>query len=307
MRRFLKILILLSLFPIPSHSEIVDRIVAIVNDEIITLSEVEEFVEVEKAEKIRTVRDYVLGLRLKDRIELLIEETLIRQEAKRMGIQVSEADVDQVLDGIKKQNLISDEELKEKLRQEKISYESFRESIRNAIVRERVLQRMVTPELNLSERMLKDYYEHHKSEFATEEVRLRQIFVSNIRRDSKERVEKAYELILRGHPFEEVAREYSDEPSGKYGGDIGFVKRNELIPELREALRGKREGQITEIVRSPYGYHILKLEEIKSSDPPSFEELKDEIRRRVILEETQKRYREYVEKLKRRAYIELKI
>lgn len=301
------LLFLFLLLPALCNSEIVDRIVAIVNEEIITLGDVEEFVEVEKAEKIKSIRDYFLGLKLREKLELLIEDRLIRQEAKRMGIEVGEGEIDQVVEGIKRKNLISDDELKENLKRENISYESFRQGIRDAIIRERVISRMVTPELNLDDRKLREYYDLHKDEFKEEEVRLRQVFISGVREDSRERAKKALSLIIKGVPFEEVAKEYSDEPSGKYGGDIGFVKKNDLIPELRDALKGKAKGEITEIVRSTYGYHILRLEEIKGGDPPPFDEVKEEIKRRLILEESQKRYREFVEKLKRKSYIEIKL
>lgn len=301
------LLFLFLLLPALCNSEIVDRIVAIVNEEIITLGDVEEFVEVEKAEKIKSIRDYFLGLKLREKLELLIEDRLIRQEAKRMGIEVGEGEIDQVVEGIKRKNLISDDELKENLKRENISYESFRQGIRDAIIRERVISRMVTPELNLDDRKLREYYDLHKDEFREEEVRLRQVFISGVREDSRERAKKALSLILKGVPFEEVAKEYSDEPSGKYGGDIGFVKKNDLIPELRDALKGKAKGEITDIIRSPYGYHILRLEEIKGGDPPPLDEVKEEIKRRLILEESQKRYREFVEKLKRKSYIEIKL
>lgn len=301
------LLFLFLLLPALCNSEIVDRIVAIVNEEIITLGDVEEFVEVEKAEKIKSIRDYFLGLKLREKLELLIEDRLIRQEAKRMGIEVGEGEIDQVVEGIKRKNLISDDELKENLKRENISYESFRQGIRDAIIRERVISRMVTPELNLDDRKLREYYDLHKDEFKEEEVRLRQVFISGVREDSRERAKKALSLIIKGVPFEEVAKEYSDEPSGKYGGDIGFVKKNDLIPELRDALKGKAKGEITDIIRSPYGYHILRLEEIKGGNPPPFDEVKEEIKRRLILEESQKRYREFVEKLKRKSYIEIKL
>lgn len=301
------LLILFLLLPALCNSEIVDRIVAIVNEEIITLGDVEEFVEVEKAEKIKSIRDYFLGLKLREKLELLIEDRLIRQEAKRMGIEVGEGEIDQVVEGIKRKNLISDDELKENLKRENISYESFRQGIRDAIIRERVISRMVTPELNLDDRKLREYYDLHKDEFKEEEVRLRQVFISGVREDSRERAKKALSLIIKGVPFDEVAKEYSDEPSGKYGGDIGFVKKNDLIPELRDALKGKAKGEITDIIKSPYGYHILRLEEIKGGEPPPFDEVKEEIKRRLILEESQKRYREFVEKLKRKSYIEIKL
>ncbi|MCS7280193.1 MAG: peptidylprolyl isomerase [Desulfobacterota bacterium] len=305
---FFVLSVFFTLFPFAfTAGEIIDRIVAVVNDDIITLKEVEQFVHVEKKERFKSVDDYVLGLRLRDKLEILIEGTLIKQQAKKMKIDVSEKEVQAVIENIKRQNLITEDELKEQLRRENITYEDFIKGIKLSLLRNKVLARVITPEINLSEKDLMDYYKNHPEEFTDEEIHIHQIFISGLREDSKERAKRVYESIKEGVPFEELAKTYSDDPSGKYGGDVGFVKKGDLMPELGEALKGLKEGEYTGIVQSRYGFHILKVVERKKGEIEPFENVKDEIRKRLIMRESEKRYKDYIEKLKKNSYIEVKL
>jgi peptidyl-prolyl cis-trans isomerase SurA len=294
------------LFSPESFSEVVDRIIAIVNDDIITLKEVEQFVHVEK-NRFKSVEDYLVGLKLREKLGILIENTLIKQQAKKMKIDVSDREVREVVENIKKQHLITEEELKEQLKKENLSYDEFLKGIRITLLRNKVLARVITPEVNLTEKALKDYYDSHFDEFTEEELHLQQIFISGLREDSKERADFVYDSLSKGIPFEELAKQYSDDPSGKYGGDVGYVKKEELIPEIREAIKDLREGSYARTIQSRYGFHILKLVNRKKGDIIPFEKAKEEIKRRLIMEESEKRYKDFIDKLKRSSYIEVKL
>jgi peptidyl-prolyl cis-trans isomerase SurA len=294
------------LFSPESSSEVVDRIIAIVNDDIITLKEVEQFVHVEK-NRFKSVEDYLVGLKLREKLGILIENTLIKQQAKKMKIDVSDREVREVVENIKKQHLITEEELKEQLKRENLSYDEFLKGIRITLLRNKVLARVITPEVNLTEKALKDYYDSHFDEFTEEELHLQQIFISGLREDSKERADFVYDSLSKGIPFEELAKQYSDDPSGKYGGDVGYVKKEELIPEIREAIKDLREGSYARTIQSRYGFHILKLVNRKKGDIIPFEKAKEEIKRRLIMEESEKRYKDFIDKLKRSSYIEVKL
>jgi len=294
------------LFSPESFSEVVDRIIAIVNDDIITLKEVEQFVHVEK-NRFKSVEDYLVGLKLREKLGILIENTLIKQQAKKMKIDVSDREVREVVENIKKQHLITEEELKEQLKKENLSYDEFLKGIRITLLRNKVLARVITPEVNLTEKALKDYYDSHFDEFTEEELHLQQIFISGLREDSKERADFVYDSLSKGIPFEELAKQYSDDPSGKYGGDVGYVKKEELIPEIREAIKDLREGSYARTIQSRYGFHILKLVNRKKGDVIPFEKAKEEIKRRLIMEESEKRYKDFIDKLKRSSYIEVKL
>jgi peptidyl-prolyl cis-trans isomerase SurA len=216
--------------------EVMDRIIAIVNDDIITLKEAEKHVRVEKEGRFVSINEYLTNLRLQEKIDLLIDDVLIRQQAKKFKIDVSDKEVEGIIDNIKKQYLIDDTELKEKLKEDNISYEDFVAGLRSNVVKGRLLTRVISPDVNLTEKDLRQYYDKHKDEFVDEEYRLQQIFVSG-QRDGQKRVTEAYNLLQEGKSFEAVAKDYSDETkSATAGGDIGYVKKVDLIPQLLAAV-----------------------------------------------------------------------
>ena len=287
--------------------EVMDRIIAIVNDDIITLKEAEKHVRVEKEGRFVSINEYLTNLRLQEKIDLLIDDVLIRQQAKKFKIDVSDKEVEGIIDNIKKQYLIDDAELKEKLKEDNISYEDFVAGLRSNVVKGRLLTRVISPDVNLTEKDLRQYYDKHKDEFVDEEYRLQQIFVSG-QRDGQKRVTEAYNLLQEGKSFESVAKDYSDDTkSASAGGDIGYVKKVDLIPQLRAAVVFLTPGVYSSIITTPYGFHILKLVEKKKGETLTFEMARDSIHEKIVQAESEKRYKDYVGKLRKGSYIEVKI
>jgi len=290
-----------------AQAEVVDRVIAIVNDDIVTLKDFEAYVKIEKRTKFTSIDEYFRNLQMKDRLEAYVEGLLIKQQAKKMGIVVSNEEVSGFIDGIKKQNLITDAELREQLKKDNVTYEQFREGVRLNVLRTRLLMRVLSTEIKVTETSLKSYYESHQDLFREEEFHLQQIFISGQHPDIKERAEKAYTQLTTGTPFADVARSLSDDPSARQGGDIGFVKRSDLMPTLREGLTNIPPGSFTQVIPTQYGLHILKLLEVKQAEVLPYEEVKKVVNDRMVMEESNKRYRDYMDKLKRTSYIEIKI
>ena len=287
--------------------EVMDRIIAIVNDDIITLKEAEKHVRVEKEGRFVSVNEYLTNLRLQEKIDVLIDDVLIRQQAKKFKIDVSDKEVEGIIDNIKKQYLIDDAELKAKLKEDNISYDDFIAGLRSNVVKGRLLARVISPEVNVTEKDLRQYYDKHKDEFVDEEYRLQQIFVSG-QRDGQKRVTEAYNLLQEGKSFESVAKDYSDDTkSASAGGDIGYVKKVDLIPQLRAAVVFLTPGVYSSIITTPYGFHILKLVEKKKGETLTFEMARDSIHEKIVQAESEKRYKDYVGKLRKGSYIEVKI
>jgi peptidyl-prolyl cis-trans isomerase SurA len=287
--------------------EVMDRIIAIVNDDIITLKEAEKHVRVEKEGRYVSVNEYLTNLRLQEKIDTLIDDVLIRQQAKKFKIDVSDKEVEGIIDNIKKQYLIDDAELKAKLKEDNISYDDFIAGLRSNVVKGRLLARVISPEVNVTENDLRQYYDKHKDEFVDEEYRLQQIFVSG-QRDGQKRITEAYNLLQEGKSFESVAKDYSDDTkSASAGGDIGYVKKVDLIPQLRAAVVFLTPGVYSSIITTPYGFHILKLVEKKKGETLTFEMARDSIHEKIVQAESDKRYKDYVGKLRKGSYIEVKI
>ncbi|MCX5807878.1 MAG: peptidyl-prolyl cis-trans isomerase [Proteobacteria bacterium] len=309
MSRFIAVIFLVFTFCFPAISfcEVVDRIIAIVNDDILTLKEAEKYVQIETQGKYVSVNEYFRNIQLREKISALIDGILIKQQARKLKIDVSDKEVDRVVENIKKQYLINDEQLKSKLKEEGINYKDFYEGIRMNTVRGRVMAQAISPDVIVTDKILKEYYDKHTDEFRDEEYRLQQIFISNRTANAQQKMLTAYNLLKEGTPFEEVAKQFSEDPSASHGGDIGYVKKGELVPGLKEAIGALAPGGYTEILTTPYGFHVLRLAEVKKGNTLPFDDVKGKIHERIVVVESEKRYKEYMEKLKQSAYIEVKI
>jgi len=303
----LALTVALTLLPHTSHSEVVDKIVAIVNDEIVTLGDVKDSVTVEKQGTFTSADEYFRDIDLKEKLDIFIEGALIQQQAKKFKIEVSDKELELVVEGIRKQNLITDNELRERLQKEGISYKGFLEGIRNNLLRNRVLARAIGTTILVTDADVQKYYDANPDQFRSEEFRLQQVFISSRREDARARAQTAFRLLEQGRTFEAVAREYSDDPSGTRGGDIGFVKKEDLIPQLLQAISLLMAGTSSHPIVTPYGFHIIKLLERRKGDAVPFDSVKDAIRATITQQETLKRYKEYIGKLRSSSYIEVKI
>jgi peptidyl-prolyl cis-trans isomerase SurA len=293
--------------PLAVRSEVVDKIVAIVNDDIVTMGEVQKSVHVEKQGMFTSADEYFRDMDLKEKLDTFIEAKLMQQQAKRMKIEISEKEVDSVVESIRKQNLITQKEMKERLQKEGINYTAFVDGIRNNLLRSRVLARAIGTTVIVSEASMKEYYNANPDQFRSEEFHIQQIFVSSRREDAPARAQTAFNQVQEGQSFEAVARQYSDDPSGVRGGDIGFVKKEELIPQLLQAISLLLPGTSSHPVVTPYGYHIMKLVETKKSEILPFDSVKDVIKVRITQQETQKKYKDFITKVRTSSYIEVKI
>jgi peptidyl-prolyl cis-trans isomerase SurA len=299
---------LLFFMPLIAAAEVTDRIIAIVNDDIITLREVEKYAVVESKTRYSSVNEFMRNMQLRDKLDIFIEGLLISQQAKKMKIEVMDKEVEATIGNIKKQNLITEKELREQLKRENVGYKEFVDGIRRSLIRSRVIARAVAQELQMDEKRLKEYYDSHAAEYTENEYKLQHIFVSAQRKDGAERAQAAYTRLQKTElSFEDAAREYSDEPSRGEGGHIGYVKNAELIPELKQGIDLLVPGTYSHILKTGYGFHIVKLLEIKKGDPVPFEEMKGKIQEKMIASESEKRYKAYMAKLKSTAYIEVKI
>ncbi len=181
-----------TLVPFVSRAEVTDRIIAIVNDEVVTQREVERFVVVEKKSRYSSMNEYTRNLQLREKLDQFIEGLLIGQQAKKLKVEVTEKDIQETVDNIKKQNLITDAELKQQLKQDNIDYREFVQGIKRSITRTKVLARVVMQEMDLNDKKLKAYYDAHVGDYVQEEYRLQQVFVSSQRKDaSREGAESA--------------------------------------------------------------------------------------------------------------------
>ncbi len=301
------------------QGEVIDRIVALVNNEVILLSELEEagsrlFRQIlettppaDAEEKLKKARREVL--------EQLIENKILEQEIRKRKVEVSQREVDTAVAEILKHNRLTENELKMALAKEGISYAAYRRQIRDDLGKMRLINREIRSKIVVNEEDLKRIYHEKIKEFMEPvEVKLQQIFIPWPRSGSteelknlEEKVENLWRRARQGEDFTELARRYSLGPEAKDGGILGYFKKNELIPELEEIAFKLKVGEISDIVRSPHGWHILRLLERKGGNPKPFAEVVPKIREAQLQQEAEKKFQEWLQHLKSKAYIEIRL
>ncbi|MBI2372175.1 MAG: SurA N-terminal domain-containing protein [Deltaproteobacteria bacterium] len=310
------VLLLLScLLPaLPVSARIVDRIVAVVNHEVITLSELEEALRSQRLALAtpQTTPGQVETRRLV--LDRLIEERLIAQEAERRGFRATERDVDLAIEEVKRQNRLTQEDLLAALQNEGITMEAYRKSLHGQILRNRVLVReMGSPKID--ERQITTYYEEHKSQFAeVDEARVAMIFLPlpedggvEAARAMRERARQIYGRAVQGENFHALARQHSRGPAAEDGGDVGFVRIQDLDPLIARVTVTLRDGQVSEPLEGPGGITILKLIEKRGLRARPLAEVRERVRQLLIQEDQARQYREFMRRLRETAAIDIKL
>lgn len=296
----------------------VDRIAAIVNQEIIPLSEVEmrarpflEQIQTEdRAEKKSKTHEVIRKV-----LEVLIEEKLIDQEAKKAGIKVTSKEIDSVIEDIKRQHRASQEDLENALARDGLTFENYRKEIEKQLLRTKIVSLNVKVEPPKGEQELRQFYQKNIDRYRTEEMfRPGHILFHVPKEASSEEVrrirkkcEEVLERIKKGEDFGQMALLYSDDGSAKDRGDMGFFKRGELLPQLEREVLKLEVGQVSPIIRTEMGFHLIKLIERKGGDPLPFEEVKEKVKMDYLNQEMEKALKQYLKSLKEKSIIEIKI
>ncbi len=295
----------------------IERIAAKVNDEIITLSEVQE----EAKGELQKIREQFQGedRRLQSRqaelkaLDKLIEKTLMLQRAKELEITVSDKEVETAIELIKQRNRLSDAALKAALKRDGIDYEQYRERIRRELLLGAVERREVNAHIVVGDDDLVRFYRDNISRYMKDEQRkAHHIFFAlepNADRREVDRVMSRARATLaklqNPSNFEDLARKYSEGPAASKGGDLGYIKKDEVFPEFERLLFSLKPGQVGGPVRTRAGVHIVKLDEIKGGLPVPLEKVKDAIRSEVHRRKREERYREWIAELKQKAFLEV--
>jgi peptidyl-prolyl cis-trans isomerase SurA len=300
-----------------SKGEVVDRIIAFVNDDIITMSELKErtnaFVAArrqnpfldEQEESIESIRKNILNL--------LINERLAAQEISRLNISVSEEEVDEAVERIKQENRLTQEALEAELRKQGMQIKDFRQQIRESLEQTKLVNREVRSKTVITDEMVESYYRSHMEEFQTKERwRIQDIFLPFSPSDTSEQraqirklAQHILERLRQGAQFALLAQRFSQGPGAESGGDLGYFSKGELEPVLEAAVETLEAGEISPDIETTRGIHIIKVTEVSLTPPRSLDEVRESIRRMLYNREVDFRYREWLSSLRERSYVKI--
>jgi peptidyl-prolyl cis-trans isomerase SurA len=312
----MRLVALLCLLPLAASAEIKDRIAAVVNGHPITLSEVEERV----APELNRLPDGPAGEAqrkdiLKRALTGLIDEQLVASEASALGIEIGEDELQRSLEQLARENKMDMAQFKQALSQQGLSLDSVRDSLRRQQLTMRLLQYKVKPRRVSDEEVQAAYATMNKnSDF---EVRARDIFIAAPDGTAQPReaaarakADAALRRIRSGESFAKVARDVSDGPTAKEGGDLGYFRRGQMLQALEQAAFSLKPGEVSGLIRvtgEHGGFHLVMVEDRRQIAARPLSEVQEEIRNRLTSESVMKEREHYLTQLRKIAQVDEKL
>ncbi len=250
----------------------------------------------------------------KEILDWLVSTRLLVQEAQKLNINVEDSEVEMLVNTIKRR-FPSEQKFLDALQEADLSIEQFKTNLTKELIVQKLLEQQLGSQIKdiSDEDALKYYNEHGIELMQNEQIRVHHILFKVAETADPAKVKsvenKANSVLMRikkGEDFEAIARQYSEDPSALKGGDIGFFSRGDMIKNFEDAAFALKVGEVSNLVRTPLGFHIIRLDERKSSQKIPFEEVKVSIKLKLKQEHTNSLMQQYVEKLKSKADIKIR-
>ncbi len=304
---------------VPLYAGQVDRIVAVVNDEVITLSELNSaMAQYRKAmqaaapgQNIEKVLSEGRGLVL----SRLVDESLLEQEAKKTGIVVRDEEVRDTINNILAQKRATMDDLLKSIAGEGMGFDGYKKEVRRQLMKMRLIRRDLKSKLIVGDEEIGDYYRKHRADYEGKEaVRIRQIlllFPNQASLLAKERIKADAGTLLKrlkdGEPFETMAANYSQGPGAAAGGDTGFIEKGLMLPEVEAVAFKLGINEISDVIESPVGVHIIKVIDKRGAGLKPLDAVREEIQAKIEEDKLEKKYEEWMADIRKKAHIEIKL
>lgn len=303
-----------------ARAELVDRIAAVVNNDLITQSEIEARVAPDlarlRAEPDASRRAELRKELMKKALDLLVGEKLMDEQIKELSIEVTDSEIDLGIEDVKKQNNIDGAQFEQLLSNEGYTLASYRTFMRKHMAKLKLIQLKVRGKVKIAEEDVKaQYAKDSRDEALDSEVHVRQLLVQLPAQPTPQQVEVARlkaaalaeEARRPGVDFSELAKAKSEGSSAAEGGDLGFFRRGVMVAEFERLAFTLPVGSISEPVRTKLGWHVLKVEDKRAGTPKPFNEVKDQLRERMMREQLERYTEQYVQELRAAAVVEVKM
>jgi len=303
-----------------ARAELVDRVAAIVNNDVIALSEVEKRAAPELArvdqETTGPERAQKRAQAMRKTLDSMIDEKLVDNELKELKVSIGDKEVDAAIDEVKKSYNLNDEQLQQAVAREGYTITEYREQMRKQIGRYKLIAEKVRKSVKVSDADVQTEYDRMtRSEGEDYEVHIRHILINVARTATQAEVEQArkkaqaiaVEAREPGVDFAALAKKRSEGSSSSDGGDLGFFKRGTMVPEFERVAFGLKTGEVSDPVRTQFGWHVLKLEEIRKLGIKPLAEVRPEIEDRLRRVQADRLTAQYMETLRNAAVVEKKI
>ena len=316
-----------------SEDTVVEEIIARVNNNIITRADLrkarEQLYAEAQQQQDKTTAEQQAREHEKDLLRDLIDQQLLLQKAQDLGLS-ADTELVKRLDDLRKQmHADSMEDLEKAAQAQGISFEDFKQNMKNNLLTQRVIGQEVGGHINVSNQEIQQYYDQHKAEMERpEQVRLSEILISTQKPDAvktgkgemalpetpsadavaqaQAKANQVYEMLQKGGNFDDLAKKYSNGPTATLGGDLEYFKRGTLSKDLESQVFDLPAGQYTKPIRTNQGFVILKVTEHQTAGVPPLKEVETQIQEQIYVTKMQPALRDYLTKLREEAYIDIK-
>ncbi|MGD9080965.1 MAG: SurA N-terminal domain-containing protein [Desulfobacterales bacterium] len=310
-----------TVFSINAQAEepvVVDRIVAVVNDEIVTLYDLNETLKPYE-ENIQALgyppeklRETLFKLR-SDVLNKLVDQKLADQQIKKYNLMISMQEIDTTIERIKENRSYTDEDLRAGLAEQGLTIEEYRENLKKQLLRRKLVNREVKSKIVITSVEIEKYYNEHREKYAGEiKYHLWNIFIrfSQMTDESQRQIafgkmETVLSQLKRGRSFESLAAELPESPESPQGTDLGFYLLDELSPQLRNVVKDMKEGEYSPILENDTGYQIIYVQKVLMKDSKSLTDVEAEIEDVLYNEAIDRRYNTWLSELRKRSHIKI--
>ncbi len=294
---------------------LLDRVAAVVNGEVITLSEV----QAAAAHMIEGLpgdidRQAARIEALTEALGALIDERLLEQETRARQIHVTEAEIDRAIVEVRRQHGLTDSQFRQAIAAQGYSWEAYRQELAGQLERYKLLGAEVQARVEITDEDVRSHLARQGARREVEEARVRHILVRIPEaatepelEDLRRHAESIFERAVGGEDFGDLAREESEDGSARTGGDLGWLQRGRMVKALDEAVFEAEEGEILGPVRSPSGFHVVQVSERRTTRAEQDEMMEHRARQTLMEEALESETQRFIEGLRRRAVIEFKI
>ena len=310
------VLILILMLPVSgsAYGQVVNKVVAVINNEVITRQDVNQLLAVLYAQY---VQEYEAGELLdkmeeakKDILIQMIEDRLILSYAKKLNIRVLEEEIDRKLESVK-DGFPSEEVFYNTIETQGITIADLKNRYKDQVMMKKVLDFEVKSRIAVLPSEISEYYEQHREDFKLDEkYKVRHILIKAVSEVdfelAKIEIEGVYKKLREGEDFAKLASLYSQGPNKDKGGDMGFIGKGEMLKELDQVIFNLKPGESSGPIKSKIGYHILKIEDITHSGYLSLEDVQGNIKARIFQKKFKEKLNEWLGKLRSEAYISIK-
>ncbi len=313
---FLSISLYLSMSPRLLLATVIEQIVVVVDGDPYTMTDLKDYVRTKSRRDFSTEELTQVSTKSKAVLEQFITQKLITAEVDRLGIKVSEENINEYIEKVKRRTRISNAQLRAALRRDGVKMEQYRASIRAEIEKGELINRQVEKKVNIIPEDVERYYQAHKKRFMTKgKVHLRHILIQ-IPEDATPEQEKAAfsralkirERALQGEDFSRLARKYSEGAGAPDGGDIGWVDRKSLLDEIAEVAFKSPPGEISLPVRTSLGVHLIKVEELQPAKLIPLSEVRTKIKKELFAKAMEERFQKWLKTdLRKRHRVDVKL